>query len=77
MVVLKQLLPRRAYKILEAVATQAVMIAIVGPFFFIFFFMFWNSLKRIRIMSSFPRSSICPISAAEGGSRPWTFPSAR
>jgi multiple sugar transport system permease protein len=45
MVVLKQLLPRRAYKILEAVATQVMMIAIVGPFFFIFFFMFWNSLK--------------------------------
>ena len=45
MVSLKQLLPRRTYKILEAVATQVMMIAIVGPFFFIFFFMFWNSLK--------------------------------
>ena len=33
------------YKVLEALATQIVMIAIVGPFFFIFFFMFWNSLK--------------------------------
>ncbi len=45
MVALKQLLPRRTYKVLEAVATQVMMIAIVGPFFFIFFFMFWNSLK--------------------------------
>jgi multiple sugar transport system permease protein len=45
MVVLKKLLPRRGYKILEALATQVMMIAIVGPFFFIFFFMFWNSLK--------------------------------
>lgn len=45
MVVLKKLLPRRGYKIVEALATQVMMIAIVGPFFFIFFFMFWNSLK--------------------------------
>lgn len=45
MVILKKLLPRRGYKILEALATQVMMIAIVGPFFFIFFFMFWNSLK--------------------------------
>ena len=45
MVVLKKLLSRRGYKILEALATQVMMIAIVGPFFFIFFFMFWNSLK--------------------------------
>lgn len=45
MVVLKKLLPRRGYKILEALATQVMMIAIVAPFFFIFFFMFWNSLK--------------------------------
>jgi multiple sugar transport system permease protein len=45
MVVLKKLLPRRGYKILEALTTQVMMIAIVGPFFFIFFFMFWNSLK--------------------------------
>ncbi len=45
MVVLKKLLSRRGYKIVEALATQVMMIAIVGPFFFIFFFMFWNSLK--------------------------------
>ena len=45
MVILKKLLPRRGYKILEALTTQVMMIAIVGPFFFIFFFMFWNSLK--------------------------------
>ncbi|MCP5149746.1 MAG: carbohydrate ABC transporter permease [Ectothiorhodospiraceae bacterium] len=38
-------MPRRAYKILEAVTTQLAMIAVVGPFFFIFFYMFWNSLK--------------------------------
>ncbi len=45
MVVLKKLLSRRGYKIFEALTTQVMMIAIVGPFFFIFFFMFWNSLK--------------------------------
>lgn len=45
MVLLRRLLPRRAYKILEAVTTQLAMIAVVGPFFFIFFYMFWNSLK--------------------------------
>ncbi len=45
MVILKKLLPRRGYKIVEALVTQVMMIAIVGPFFFIFFFMFWNSLK--------------------------------
>ncbi len=45
MVLLKRLLPRKAYKILEAVGTQVLMISVVGPFFFIFFYMFWNSLK--------------------------------
>jgi multiple sugar transport system permease protein len=45
MVILKKLLSRRGYKIVEALATQVMMIAIVAPFFFIFFFMFWNSLK--------------------------------
>ena len=45
MVVLKRLLSRRAYKILEAAGTHVVMIAVVAPFFFIFFYMFWNSLK--------------------------------
>ena len=45
MVVLKRLLPRRAYKTLESIGTHAVMISVVAPFFFIFFYMFWNSLK--------------------------------
>jgi multiple sugar transport system permease protein len=45
MVVLKRLLPRKTYKVLEALFTQLVMIAVVGPFFFVFFYMFWNSLK--------------------------------
>jgi hypothetical protein len=36
MVVLKRLLPRKTYKVLEALFTQLVMIAVVGPFFFIF-----------------------------------------
>ncbi|MBW1963187.1 MAG: hypothetical protein JRJ04_17245, partial [Deltaproteobacteria bacterium] len=45
MVLLKQLLPRRAYRLLEKIFTQLVMIAMVGPFFFVFFYMFWSSLK--------------------------------
>ncbi len=45
MVALKRLLPKRGRKILEELITQAVMIAIVGPFFFIFFYMFWSSFK--------------------------------
>lgn len=45
MVVLKKLLPKRGRKIAEELVTQAVMIAIVGPFFFIFFYMFWSSFK--------------------------------
>ncbi len=45
MVLLKTYLPNRLAKVLEAVLTQLVMIAVVGPFFFIFFYMFWNSLK--------------------------------
>lgn len=45
MVALKRLLPRSVHKALEAILTQLVMIAVVGPFFFIFFFMAWNSLK--------------------------------
>jgi len=40
---IKRLLPRRTHKIAEAIATQIVMIAVVGPFFFIFFCMFCNS----------------------------------
>ncbi len=45
MVSLKKRLPERIVKVLEAVLTQLVMMAVVGPFFFIFFYMFWNSLK--------------------------------
>ena len=42
---MKRLLPRRTHEIAEAIGTQIVMIAVVAPFFFIFFYMFWNSLK--------------------------------
>ncbi len=45
MVLLKRLLPGKTHRVLEAVLTQLVMIAVVAPFFFIFFYMFWNSLK--------------------------------
>lgn len=45
MVLLRRLLPRRAYKFLEGVLFHLMLLAVVGPFFFIFFFMFWNSLK--------------------------------
>ncbi len=46
MVVLKRLLGRRAFKaLLEAGLTQLLMLAVVGPFFFVFFYMFWSSLK--------------------------------
>lgn len=45
MVALKQHIPPRLFKFLEALLTQIVMIMVVGPFFFIFFYMFWSSLK--------------------------------
>ena len=45
MVVLKQILPRNLYRFLEFLLTQLVMLLVVMPFFFIFFYMFWNSLK--------------------------------
>ena len=45
MVLLKRLLPGKIYKAVEGVFVQAVMLAVVGPFFFVFFYMFWNSLK--------------------------------
>ncbi len=45
MVVLKRLLPRRSYEVLETIGTHAVLVAVVAPFFFVFFYMFWNSLK--------------------------------
>lgn len=45
MVVLKSLLGRRGYRIAQSVFTHIVMIAVVGPFFFVFFYMIWSSLK--------------------------------
>lgn len=45
MVVLRQYLPRSLAKTIEAVLTQVVMILVVAPFFFIFFYMVWSSLK--------------------------------
>ena len=45
MVILRQLLPRRTYKVLEGLLFHLMLLAVIGPFFFIFFFMFWNSLK--------------------------------
>ncbi len=45
MVLLKQLLPRQVYRILETIFTHIVMILVVGPFFFVFFYMFCSSLK--------------------------------
>ncbi|MCZ6872346.1 MAG: carbohydrate ABC transporter permease [bacterium] len=45
MVSLKKRIPKRYYQVLEAIFTQLVMLAVVGPFFFIFIYMFWNSLK--------------------------------
>jgi multiple sugar transport system permease protein len=45
MVTLRQLLPKKTHRIVEGLITQLMMIAIVGPFFFIFFYMFWSSFK--------------------------------
>ncbi len=45
MVLLKKRIPKRYYQVLETIFTQMVMLAVVGPFFFIFIYMFWNSLK--------------------------------
>ena len=45
MVFLRRLLPARAYKIIEAALFHLLLLAIVVPFFFIFFYMFWNSVK--------------------------------
>ena len=45
MVLLKQLLPKKVYKVLEVIFIQIMMIAVIAPFFFVFFYMVWNSLK--------------------------------
>ncbi|HEX5079442.1 MAG TPA: carbohydrate ABC transporter permease [Geminicoccaceae bacterium] len=45
MVVLRQYLPRPLAKSIEALFTQVVMVLVVGPFVFIFFYMVWSSVK--------------------------------
>lgn len=45
MVILKRLLSRRSYRIVEAIGIHMLMIGVIAPFFFIFFYMFWSSLK--------------------------------
>lgn len=45
MVLLRLLLPRRAAQALERLLTHLVFLAVVGPFFFLFFYMFWNSVR--------------------------------
>jgi multiple sugar transport system permease protein len=45
MVILRNLLPRRAYRLVEGITFHLMLLAVIGPFFFIFFYMFWNSLK--------------------------------
>ncbi|MFT5510319.1 MAG: multiple sugar transport system permease protein [Hyphomicrobiaceae bacterium] len=45
MVLLRKYLPKRAYKAVEATLFHLMLWLVIGPFFFIFFFMFWNSLK--------------------------------
>ena len=45
MVLLRRLLPRKAARVVEALSLHLLMIAVIAPFFFVFFYMFWNSLK--------------------------------
>ena len=45
MVILRRLLPLRLAKAIEAVLFHLALLAIIGPFFFVFFYMFWNSVK--------------------------------
>ena len=42
---LKKYLPRNLFRFLEFILTQILVLLVVVPFFFIFFYMFWNSLK--------------------------------
>ena len=42
---LKKHLPRNLFRFLEFILTQILVLLVVVPFFFIFFYMFWNSLK--------------------------------
>ena len=45
MVLLRRLLPRKAARVVEALSLHLLMIAVIAPFFFVFFYMFWNSVK--------------------------------
>lgn len=45
MVLLRSLVPRRTALALERLLTHVVFLAVVGPFFFIFFYMAWNSVR--------------------------------
>ena len=45
MVLLRQILPRGVYKLFEALLFHVALWLIIGPFFFVFFYMFWNSVK--------------------------------
>ena len=42
---LKKYLPKNLFRFLEFILTQILVLLVVVPFFFIFFYMFWNSLK--------------------------------
>ncbi len=42
---LRRILPRKTARIAEAVFLHLLMISVIAPFFFVFFYMFWNSLK--------------------------------
>ena len=42
---LKKYLPRNLFRFLEFILAQILVLLVVVPFFFIFFYMFWNSLK--------------------------------
>jgi multiple sugar transport system permease protein len=45
MVALMRVVPRPARKAVALGLTHVVFIAVVAPFFFVFFYMFWNSVK--------------------------------
>ena len=42
---LKKYLPKNLFRFLEFILAQILVLLVVVPFFFIFFYMFWNSLK--------------------------------
>ncbi|MBI3456609.1 MAG: carbohydrate ABC transporter permease [Candidatus Rokubacteria bacterium] len=45
MVLLRQLVSRKLAAALELAFAHVVLVAVVAPFFFVFFYMFWNSVK--------------------------------